>query len=83
MFVSKSKYEQAVRYAEIMKIKYELEVFSHNMTKSLSSKKPGQDTSQFTSEEIKTLIGLCHPDKHNGSISANKMTTRLLALRNK
>lgn len=39
--------------------------------------------STFTPEEIETLVSLCHPDKHNGSERANKMTARLLQLRKK
>lgn len=35
----------------------------------------------FTPEEIKTLINLCHPDKHNGKESAVEITKKLLTLR--
>lgn len=35
----------------------------------------------FTKNEIKTLIFLCHPDKHNGSKSANEITSKLLGAR--
>lgn len=35
----------------------------------------------FTPEELKVLIGLCHPDKHGGKESANKMTQKLLSMR--
>lgn len=35
----------------------------------------------FTPEELKILIGLCHPDKHGGKESANKMTQKLLSMR--
>jgi hypothetical protein len=38
-------------------------------------------SNQFTTDEIKTLIRLCHPDKHNGSDSANRITTKLLKMR--
>lgn len=36
---------------------------------------------QFTQEEIRILIQLCHPDKHNGKESAANITKKLLALR--
>lgn len=36
---------------------------------------------QFTEDEIRTLIQLCHPDKHNGKESAVNITKKLLALR--
>lgn len=38
--------------------------------------------SQFTDEEIASLIRLCHPDKHNNSQLATRMTQRLLEMRN-
>lgn len=37
---------------------------------------------QLTQEEIKTLIQLCHPDKHAGKESAKRLTQKLLTLRN-
>ena len=37
--------------------------------------------SQFTDEEIASLIRLCHPDKHDGSEAATRMTQRLLEMR--
>ena len=39
---------------------------------------------QFSPEEIKSLIILCHPDKHNGgqtSVIATKITQKLLKMR--
>lgn len=36
---------------------------------------------QFTEEEIKKLLQLCHPDKHGGKQMAVDMTTKLLQLR--
>lgn len=36
---------------------------------------------QFSQEEIRTLINLCHPDKHNGKESAVEITKKLLNLR--
>jgi hypothetical protein len=35
----------------------------------------------FTPDEIKSMIRLCHPDKHNGSTVANVITTKLLQMR--
>ncbi|TKW65207.1 MAG: J domain-containing protein [Paracoccus denitrificans] len=37
--------------------------------------------SQFTQDEIKALIRLCHPDKHNGSEAATRLTGKLLEMR--
>lgn len=36
---------------------------------------------QFSKAEIKSLISLCHPDKHNGKVSANTMTAKLVEMR--
>lgn len=41
-----------------------------------------KQSSQFTQDEIRTLIRLCHPDKHAGSAAANEMTQKLLKMRN-
>lgn len=38
-------------------------------------------TGQFTDSEIKSLISLCHPDKHNGKASATNITQKLLKMR--
>lgn len=36
---------------------------------------------QFTQDEIKRLIRLCHPDRHNNSDIAKEITQKLLELR--
>jgi hypothetical protein len=36
---------------------------------------------QFTKDELRQLIALCHPDKHGGSQAANDITAKLLSLR--
>ena len=38
-------------------------------------------TQQFTTAELKTLIKLCHPDKHAGSAESEEITKRLLSMR--
>lgn len=38
---------------------------------------------QFDDKEIKTLISLCHPDKHGGKESAVSITQKLLKMRRK
>jgi len=43
----------------------------------------GRDTpAALTSDQIRDLIHLCHPDKHNGSERSTKLTKWLLDLRN-
>jgi hypothetical protein len=36
---------------------------------------------QFDNDDIKTLIRLCHPDKHGNSESATAITAKLLKMR--
>jgi hypothetical protein len=36
---------------------------------------------QFSKEELRQLISLCHPDKHGGSERASYLTAKLNALR--
>jgi hypothetical protein len=59
--------EELLRMAreKAMKMTPEIKKVSHN----------------FTQEEIKKLLMLCHPDKHNGKQMAVEMTQKLLALR--
>ena len=40
-----------------------------------------QPESAFSEEEIKVLIRLCHPDKHQGRAAAVSMTKKLLRIR--
>lgn len=41
----------------------------------------GRKKPQLTKSEVRTLIKLCHPDKHASSEEANAITRRLLELR--
>lgn len=40
------------------------------------------EENRFSQDEIKKLIALCHPDKHQQKQSAVEMTQKLLAMRN-
>ncbi len=42
---------------------------------------PGKVQPQLSAEDIKRLIQLCHPDKHDGKDAAVEMTRKLLSLR--
>jgi len=51
----------------------------HNNLVDRINEKGGEEflqgnSTQFTKDEIKTLIILCHPDKHNNSIVAKDIT---------
>lgn len=39
------------------------------------------ESTQFNKQEIRDLIKLCHPDRHDGSELAQVMTRKLLQLR--
>lgn len=82
MFVTKSKYDRMEFTALHWKTKFDLLQHAYNLL-ARSSNKPSTKSKDFSDEEVNTLIRLCHPDKHNGSSAANKMTAKLLSLRNK
>lgn len=47
------------------------------------AKIPNSDVSGFSEEDIRSMIYLCHPDKHNNSSSATRITQMLIVLRDK
>ena len=47
----------------------------------LSGRLQAKDQAQFTPEELRKLLMLCHPDKHDGKPMAVEMTTKLNLLR--
>ena len=42
---------------------------------------PNNKKPQFSQDEIRTLLQLCHPDKHDGKQSAQDITAKLLSMR--
>ncbi len=94
MFVTKSKYNEAVARADALwriaaEHKRDLEALAakwNRIVRQINSgelvSKSSVKTSELTRAEVDTLIRLCHPDKHGGSQSANDITARLLGLRN-
>lgn len=61
--------------AHILKLKSEKD--------RLSDKPPvyTNNASDFSDDDLKKLIMLCHPDKHNGKSIATEITTKLLLMR--
>lgn len=95
MFVSRKKYRATVAAHEIATHLFEMK-YNALMQTSVEMLKNAQleiarldaqvtrqarGSEQFTPEEIKTLITLCHPDKHGGKESAQRITQKLLSLR--
>lgn len=95
MFVSQSKYDDAIRAARSWEILARKALLQRdNLLKDWNklvdriNAKGGEaflesdpKQSQFSQQEIDTLIRLCHPDKHNNSASSNEITKKLLSLR--
>ena len=83
MFVLASKYERLQRITEDLTKEW-------NDIVDLINSKGGQNfldnavlnpKPQFSQEEIRKLISLCHPDKHDGRQIAVEMTQKLLQLK--
>lgn len=47
----------------------------------LDGQMPSQQNTQFSEAELRTLLSLCHPDKHGGKESATRITQKLIAMR--
>lgn len=45
------------------------------------AKIPNNDISGFSEEDIRSMIYLCHPDKHNSSSASTRITQMLIARR--
>ena len=54
-----------------------------DLFKWLDGQENKQSESAFSEEEIKVLIRLCHPDRHQGKQSAVSITQKLLGMRGK
>lgn len=44
-------------------------------------KTSASNNTQFTADELRTLVQLCHPDKHGGKEAATRMTQKLNQIR--
>lgn len=87
MIVLLSTYQKLERKYEDMSDKYQRLLGKWNRLVTHINRKGGQEflqstaKVQFTSDEIKKLISLCHPDRHQGSKIAGEMTVKLLKMR--
>jgi hypothetical protein len=70
--------EQAGRTIEILESQVK---YLKDDLKELNRKKLELSAPQFTKEEIRSLLMLVHPDRHDGKESAVRMTQKLLAMR--
>lgn len=89
MFVSKRRFLRMQRLCEEYKrsrdrhMELESEYWDKYIAYKLlysEARKSQSTSSQFSQEELKRLVSLCHPDKHSNSKAANEMTAKLLEL---
>jgi len=87
MFVLKSKYDALMRNAIETEIRFNQLLKQWNDLVSEINKKGGREfldrnlEPPLENEDIKKLLVLCHPDKHNGKEIATEMTKKLLRMR--
>lgn len=85
MFVRKRRFDELMEFAaRLLDAKMRLHQHIDKLHAEISYLKQTRVTprsSEFSDEEIRALIRLCHPDRHNGSEAATRMTGRLLQLR--
>jgi hypothetical protein len=89
MFVSSAKYNDLVRDTSYVVREYRALLSQWNSLVARINKhggeaifdRPAKATPQFTDDEIRSLIQLCHPDRHNGKESAVRMTQKLTGMR--
>lgn len=94
MFVRRSTYNDmearakvAVTMEKLWMKKYEAMVAQWNelVTKLNANGGIGSKTTsdKFSADDVKRLLMLCHPDKHDGKQMASDMTVKLIALKQK
>lgn len=86
MFVTKKEYDELHTHAALISEKYLNLKTRWDDLVTLINSKGGQefldgDTQQLSQEDIKRLLVLCHPDKHDGKQIAVEMTQKLLEMR--
>lgn len=96
MFVFQSTYDKLKRKhrkvtSEVYALRLELAAITRkwndlvNRVNALGGEKFLNETkpdTQFNLAEIRQLLSLCHPDKHNGKPAATEITRKLISLRN-
>lgn len=91
MFVTRARYDRAVQEGVLALRKYHQLIREWNDLVDLIDNLGGlkrireavqaTPTQQFTDDDIRRLLQLCHPDKHANSNLAQDMTRKLLAAR--
>ena len=87
MFISRGTYDGLLTKYSIMCLRYSnLKVEWNDLVERINAKGgegflKGSKEQQFSKSEIKQLLFLCHPDKHDNSSKATEITVKLLELR--
>lgn len=75
------KLEQELSQVKMKMYALEAQLKRYKKITMLSKGLSGFSKSDFTEEEMKQLITLCHPDKHGNSELSNRVTSKLNAMR--
>lgn len=72
-------------YHRLMSKHFQLQNYYEQVMKELDDLRYKKENRlhNFSQEDIKILLTLCHPDKHGGNPKANEITVKLLELRKK
>jgi hypothetical protein len=86
MFVRESKYRALQAAHTLLEFQYATLLAQWNELVTEINEKGGRTflngyPKQFTNDDIRKLLLLCHPDKHCGKQIAQDMTAKLLAMR--
>ncbi len=88
MFVTQGRYDKLLAEKCEYQVAYAHIIARWNILIDKINAKGGEEflesepaNSAFSNEEIKTLINLCHPDKHSGKKSATDITAKLLDMK--
>lgn len=87
MFTLRSHYEDALNRLHRLQRQHAALIDQWNTLVERVNKKGGEDFLKkgvvISLDEVRSLITLCHPDKHGGKESATRMTQRLIEIRSK
>lgn len=90
MFIFKSTYEEILLDKLNSEIAFKTLLIKWNDLVDKLNEKGGDSflngkikKDQFSKEELRDLLILCHPDKHNGNEKSTKITQRIVAMRQK
>jgi hypothetical protein len=90
MIVLKSTHEELRTKYAVLSLQYaNLQKEWNDLVKLINAKggqaflngKTAKAKAQFSDEELRKLLMLCHPDKHGGKAVAEEITKKLLAMR--